>query len=291
RVAVTVDDLPSHGPLPPDTTRLQLHQSLLAALLAHEVPRVYGFANLGSAAQDGATDPSLRAWIAAGFPLGNHTWSHPHLREIGVPAYLAEIDRNDVALGSLVADENTRRVFRYPFLMEGTDPQSTRAIRQHLSASGYRIAEVTIDFYDWAFNAPYVRCLALRDEAAIAALRETFVRHAVRMLQWSDEAAIRVWGRRIPHVLLLHVGAFDAVMIEALLDAYEEAGVEWITLDEALEDPVYDDLPTAPGQTRGTLIDMMVDARDADHPPWPEHPAALLRVLCAGAGDVGSTEP
>lgn len=182
RVAVTVDDLPSHGPLPPDTTRLQLHQSLLTALLAHEVPRVYGFANLGRAAQDGATDPSLRAWIAAGFPLGNHTWSHPHLREIGVPAYLAEIDRNDAALGSLVADENTRRVFRYPFLVQGTDPQSTRAIRRHLSGGGYRIAEVTIDFYDWAFNAPYVRCLALRDEAAIAALRETFVRHAVRML-------------------------------------------------------------------------------------------------------------
>lgn len=78
-------------------------------------------------------------------------------------------------------------------------------------------------------------------------------------LRWSDEAASRVWGRRIPHVLLLHVGAFDAVMIEALLDAYEEAGVEWVALDEALEDPVYDDLPTAPGQTRGTLIDMMVD--------------------------------
>jgi peptidoglycan/xylan/chitin deacetylase (PgdA/CDA1 family) len=266
RVALTVDDLPTHGAFPPGMTHLQAHEKMLAAFAAHEVPKVYGFVNTGRTIDGQDADAPLRAWLAAGHPLGNHTQAHGRMKEMGVPAYLADIDLNDRVLATLVPDERTRRVFRYPFLYEGSDP--------------YRIAEVTIDFYDWAFNGPYVRCLALGDQNALDALRKTYVQHAIRMLQWSDEAARRVWQRPVPHILLMHVGSFSAEMIEPVLTAYEAENVEWITLDDAMEDPIYADLPVADGVTQGTLIEAMVDARGVDHPPWPEHPEALLGALC-----------
>lgn len=280
RVAVTVDDLPTHGPLPPGTTHLQVHERLLAAFAAHHVPQVYGFVNTGRTIEGHDADAPLRAWLAAGHPLGNHTQAHGRMAKMGVPAYLEDIDRNDEVLAALVPDTKVRRVFRYPYLFEGADPASTRAVRRHLADNDYRIAEVTIDFYDWAFNPPYVRCLAIDDQSALTALRETYVHHAIRMLQWSDEAARRAWGRAVPHILLLHVGSFGAEMIEPVLTAYEAEGVEWITLDEAMADPIYADLPVADGITQGTLIEALVDTRGVDHPPWPEHPEALLGALC-----------
>lgn len=285
RVAVTVDDLPTHGPVPPGVTRLALHERMLAAFAAHRIGQVYGFVNSGRVIDGEDSDAPLRAWVDAGHPLGNHTQAHGRMAEMGVDAYLADIDRNDVELARFVPDVRARRVFRYPFLFEGSDRAMTTAVRSHLATHDYRIAEVTVDFYDWAFNAPYVRCLSAGDQAAIAALRTTFLRHAVRMLQWSDEAARRVWGRAVPHILLLHVGSFGAEMIEPLLAAYEHEGVVWIGLDEALADPIYADLPVADGITQGTIIDAMVDARGADHPPWPEHPDFLLEAMCPAAID------
>ena len=43
-VAITVDDLPSHGPLPPGTTRVDVTREMLAAFKAANVPvEVPGF--------------------------------------------------------------------------------------------------------------------------------------------------------------------------------------------------------------------------------------------------------
>lgn len=279
-MAITVDDLPVHGPLVPGKTRLSLHQQMLAALRAHEVPQVYGFVNAGRMSDDPELEASLRAWVDAGYPLGNHTFGHPHLRDVGLAAYLEHIDDNEPTLARLSAPDHDWHVFRYPFLEEGDDAATARAVREHLDAGGYRVAEVTVDFYDWAFNPPYARCLARGSEAGVEALRRTYLQHAAFTLRWADDAGKQLFGRRIPHVLLLHVGAFGAEMIEPLLSRYEQMGVQFISLDEALADPVYSIVEITPQGMGGTLLEHLIGARDAPHPPWFTHPYALLDALC-----------
>ena len=164
--------------------------------------------------------------MSAGGHLGNHTFSHPHPASMSVEQYLAEVDANEALLRDLVGDspEQTRswKVFRYPFLEEGTDLPSRAAIRAGLATRGYRIAQVTMDFYDWAYNGPYARCLAKGDEDSIAALKQDFIDHAAANLRWADAAARELVGRPVPQILLLHVGAFDAVMMDELLSTYEK---------------------------------------------------------------------
>ena len=41
-VALTFDDLPAHGPLPPGMTRLEVAKSIIATLKAANAPQVYG---------------------------------------------------------------------------------------------------------------------------------------------------------------------------------------------------------------------------------------------------------
>jgi peptidoglycan/xylan/chitin deacetylase (PgdA/CDA1 family) len=292
KMAITVDDLPTHGPLPRGVTRAQVHARLLESFARHGVPEVRGYVigehALGSADHRDA----LQLWLDAGHPLGNHTWSHPNMEEIGVDAYLADIDRNERVLAELTGDASgaSWRSFRYPYLRQGFDEVSSRRVRDHLAQGGYQIAEVSIDFWDWDYQAPYVRCLdaprtsARSGQAAaelgLAALRRTYLERATEMLDWHRAAAIDAFGRPISHVLLLHGGVFTAEMLDELLDAYEARGVVWVTLDEALADPVYRDVPLPPRTHGDVLVEQAVVSLGVDHPPWTRHPGALLGALC-----------
>jgi len=285
RVAVTVDDLPRHGPEAPWQDRLALHRALLEALARHHVPRAYGFVNAGRA-QPGDR-AALEAWVAAGNPLGNHTAHHPDLGSVGIDAYLADVDAGEPLLAELLGpgQERVWKVFRYPYLRQGTDVPSRLALRRALVERHYRIAEVTIDFEDWAYNGPYVRCLARGDRASVEALESTFLDSAVSQLRWADDTLRRLVGRPVPHVLLLHAGAFEAHIVDRLLAAYEKEGARWVPLDEVLEDAVYQREPEPPRSWRAELPVQMLRARQIRGFPLPSSPAPLLERLCLPEGE------
>src|SRR6266850_8161878 len=117
-VAVTVDDLPVIGPDVPGMSRLAIATRLIDAFKKHRVPDVYGFVNAVST--DGRPDnlEILKAWVAAGYPLGNHTFSHKDLSQVSVADFEADVERNEQVLGILAAPE-VYRVFRFPYLQEG----------------------------------------------------------------------------------------------------------------------------------------------------------------------------
>jgi peptidoglycan-N-acetylglucosamine deacetylase len=270
-VAVTVDDLPRHGQDIPGLSRLAIHQQLLQALKHHQVPGVYGFV-VGSELLTNPEDAeALKAWLEAGYPLGNHTYTHADAAKVSVEDFLAAVVANESVLSGLMgaAQARTWRVLRYPYLHEGADLQGRAQIRQVLAPRGYRFAEVTVDFEDWAWNNPYARCLATGSTKAVAVLETSYLDAGLASLRWSDDTARRLFGSPIPQVLLLHVGAFDAHMADKLLTAYEEAGVKWVTLDRALADPMYRDEPREPRTVRGPLLFQVLRAREWRGYPFP----------------------
>ncbi len=168
-IALTFDDLPAHGPLPASETRLTVARTILATFDAHHVRQAYGFVT-GSFGHDDPLAPDvLRAWRAAGQPLGNHSWSHPNLDATDPAAYIADIVRNEGTLAPLMRGGDWHW-FRYPFLSEGTEPVRQQAVRAFLDKQGYRVASVTLNFDDWRYNEPYARCLAKGNSAAVALL-------------------------------------------------------------------------------------------------------------------------
>jgi peptidoglycan-N-acetylglucosamine deacetylase len=156
-VAITVDDLPVHGQPYPGIDRGKIADQLLAAFAAHHVPSVYGFVNGKKVEDDPATEAILRRWLAAGYPLGNHTWSHPSLKEMPVPDYIADIEHGEAILKKLNAF-GAFKPFRYPYLFEGDTAETRDAVRHYLKEHGYTRATVTIDGEDWAYNGPFARC-------------------------------------------------------------------------------------------------------------------------------------
>jgi peptidoglycan/xylan/chitin deacetylase (PgdA/CDA1 family) len=237
-IAITFDDLPVHSALPPDTTRVEIARKTIKAFKQARVGEVYGFVNGNQIASEPASAPVLDMWRAAGLPLGNHGWQHLNLNQAKVADYLADIDRTDAFIAPKMRGHDWHW-FRYPFLAEGDDPAKRLEVRKALAARGYRIAQVTIGFGDYMWNEPYARCVAAGDKAAIATLEATYLRAAAENAAATRKDTRSLYGRDIPYVLLMHIGAMDARMLPRLLAQYRAEGFQFTTLAKAEADPVY----------------------------------------------------
>ena len=167
-MALTVDDLPLHGPDFVGIDRQAVADHFIAAFRAHRLPPVYGFVNGKKVDEHPASMAILGRWLAAGNPLGNHTYSHPSLTESTVADYLADLEKGEAVLRGLEPNEAAWRVFRYPFLFEGDTLEKRDAVRRYLVDHRYTIAEVSIDGDDWAWNPPFARCMDRHDATPLA---------------------------------------------------------------------------------------------------------------------------
>ncbi|MEG3148758.1 polysaccharide deacetylase family protein [Sphingomonas sp. ZT3P38] len=237
-IAFTWDDLPSHSALPEGKTRVEIGDRIIAAWKAAKLPPVYGFANGVRTEEEPESTAMLDRWRAAGLPLGNHAWSHMNLATHSA----AEFEQDVIKGEGVVADRMKGQDwhwFRYPNLSEGETPEKKAAVRTMLADRGYRIAGVTMSFGDYMWNAPYARCVAKKDAKAIAWLEQSYLDAADESISYGRGAFKALLGRDIPYVLLMHVGALDAVMLPRLIDLYKSRGFTFVTLEQAQRDPWY----------------------------------------------------
>lgn len=274
-MAVTVDDLPTHGALPRGASRLEIAQVMLRALQKHQVPEAYGFVNGRQVRASPEHLTVLQAWIHAGFPLANHTYSHLNLDTVAPGEYTDNI-AEDARFLTRLREASTLRLFRYPYLAEGDILEKRDAVRGWLANQGYQIAQVTVYFDDWAWNEPYARCAAQHDLRSIDWLTQSFLGIAMRRLKWAEQVAQLVLDRPMKQILLLHAGAFDARMTDALLTAFERADVRFISLESALRDPVYEVNPNVTWSGEMTFLEQLTRAK---HRPLPGAPGVSFRDL------------
>jgi len=274
-IAITIDDLPVHAPYPPGLTPLAVNRQMIAALKAAHVP-VTGFVNAVNVKDTGTTE-ALREWRLAGFVLGNHSWSHPHLSELTIPQFEDELTKDEPVLAKL-GGRSDWRWFRYPFLDEGKDEAQRVGAREVLAKHGYRVAAVTMSFSDWAFTPAWARCNAKGDKAAVTELERLYLQSARENVTVGRETARKLYGRDIPYVLLMHVSAMSAHMMPRVIRLYRDAGFRFVSLPEAERDPAYaayTDLSLAPpppdwkrAKDKGVSL-----------PSAPDH-SATLNAIC-----------
>jgi peptidoglycan/xylan/chitin deacetylase (PgdA/CDA1 family) len=278
QIAFTFDDLPAHGPLPPGEFRSEPIRTILKTLKVENMPPTYGFVNGFRVAEYPYQIELLNEWIASGNPLGNHTWSHPSLDTTSAAKYIANIAENEAILRK-VDPAGDWHWFRYPYLEEGNTDAKREAVRSYLLDHRYKIAEVTIDFEDYLWNDVYARCAAKHDDAAIASLHTSYLATADEYITYSRTLSQRLYGRDIPYVLLLHVGAFDAKMLPQLIALFRSRGFEFVTLPQAESDPAYSVDPKIGYPGGGLLMELAAQERNVPLPNANE-PEAQLAAMC-----------
>ncbi len=278
QVAFTFDDLPAHGDLPPGQTRLEITESILRTLHDQRMPAVYGFVNADKLEKSPDDIAVLKAWRAAGDPLGNHAYSHPSLNEVTAEQFETDIAKNEPILAKLMVSQDWHW-FRYPFLWEGDTLEKRHAVRAYLQQNGYQIAQVSMDFEDYLWNAPYARCVAKQDERSIEALRASYLATADQYITVFRDLTHTLYGRDVPYVLLMHIGAFDAKMLPDLIDLFRRRGFSFTALPDAMKDSVYREDPDMALKYGGTFQEQVAAARHIKIPPNTK-PYKELEATC-----------
>lgn len=236
-IAITVDDLPAHGPLPEGMTRLGIAQSYLDTLKRHGVPEAYGFVNAVKIEREPGSEAVLDAWRAAGYPLANHAYSHMSLtRATSFAAWREDVILGEPAVAARMAGTDWH-YFRFPNLAaSGEWREPALAL---LKERGYQVADVSVAFGDWVYTDAYARCVARGDQDAIAAMKRQYLLGVDRGIAAMKANSRQVFGRMIPQVLLTHLGGWSAVTMPDVMARLDAAGARFVTLRQAQSDPAY----------------------------------------------------
>jgi acetyl esterase/lipase/peptidoglycan/xylan/chitin deacetylase (PgdA/CDA1 family) len=241
-VAVTIDDLPLNGPQF-DAGRLRgMTDKILAAIDKHRIP-VVGFVNESLLQAAGETDARiaiLKAWADGGVELGNHTFSHLGFKDTTLADYEDDFVRGDAVTRSLLKQKGQKpRYFRHPFLQMGATREIEQSFENFIAGRGYKIAPVTVDVMDWMILSAYAGARARGDAEMMKRVSDEYLKFAEHKFDFCEQVAGDLFGRPIKHILLLHANELTADNLDGLATMLENKGYRFISLEEALKDPVY----------------------------------------------------
>ncbi len=240
-VALTFDDLPELTAGEDTAAEEQrITAKLLEALRRQHVPAI-GFVNedklLGAGEKP---DPQrvdlIEQWLDAGFEIGNHTYSHEDLDEVGPEEFQKDIVRGEATIRPMLDRRGMKlRWFRHPYLDTGKTVEVRDQVDGFLAGRGYEIAPVTIDDSEWIYDLAYHNARAWRRPF----IRLSYIRYMRERFAWDEARSRLVFGREIPQVLLLHASALNADAFERLAAMIRGRGYEFVTIERATSDPAY----------------------------------------------------
>jgi peptidoglycan/xylan/chitin deacetylase (PgdA/CDA1 family) len=249
RITVTIDDLPWQRmvAMSPDALRTR-HAALLDQLRLGGVP-VVGFINEDRLEIDGVVQPErvamLEAWLDNGYLLGNHTYGHVDVHEVGIPAFQDAILRGERVLRPMLATRGqTPQWFRHPYLRAGRTAEDKAAITDFLATHGYRVAPVTVDNSEWIWASAYAQVLDTQGDtperaALLERLRLGYVPYMLNKIDYYEQQSQALLGYVLPQTLLLHANELNAEAYAELIAGIKRRGYRFVTLDDAMRDPAY----------------------------------------------------
>ena len=230
-IAITIDDLPlvaSKMNTPGNQQRsTERFGKIVQALSDNHVPAI-GFV-IGGAIEKGQW-AFLEQFRSAGLMIGNHTYSHRSLNQIGAEKYIADIARADKVLAPIMTEP---KYFRYPYLAEGTK-QSKPLVLAYLAENHYTVAPVTIDSKDFQFNEQLYKVPYHSREAYISKLEPRYLAY---IWQQTLKAEKRANGQPVKQILLIHANLLNSYALNDIIQLYKKNGYKFITLTEALKNP------------------------------------------------------
>jgi peptidoglycan/xylan/chitin deacetylase (PgdA/CDA1 family) len=268
-LAVTVDDLPWVGRTRLPETRAEATTRLVGAFRQHAVPAV-GFVTCDSVRIEPAV---LDRWVEAGLELGNHTARHRDLDGSAISAWLGDVDRCHAELEHRLG--KPPRFFRHPYLHYGATLERKHAAEQHILGMGYRLGHVTIVSHDWLFAAAYGESVRHKTTAEADAVVDELVAHVLEATRRARAESRTRFGREIAQVLLLHANLLLADDADRLLAALAQEGARFVTLGEALDDPVYALPDRYLGPHTFAWLDRIAPPPEGE-PPWDAQQDRLL---------------
>ncbi|OFZ45941.1 MAG: hypothetical protein A2381_19615 [Bdellovibrionales bacterium RIFOXYB1_FULL_37_110] len=178
----------------------------------------------------------LNTLLAKGHLIGNHTYSHPYYKHVTIDFYCNDVMKGEKILESWLSEP---KYFRYPMLHQGETQYKKETMKNFLLEKHYAIAHVSIDNDEWMYNDDYEKAFFNQDKNKMKKIGINYLEHMKEKTYFFELMANNKLGRNIKHVLLIHMNLLNSDYLEKLLEWYKKEKWNYITLQEALSDPVY----------------------------------------------------
>ena len=242
-IAVTFDDLPMVCRCENNAERLYITEELLATFKRYDMP-VLGVVTEQKLETDGIVDPErvilIQKWIGAGHELGNHGYAHKDINDITLEEYKQEILLGERITRPIAEKAGlSYRFFRHPYLSAGDNLKIRKDLNEFLKENNYRIAPNTITYQDYTFSGAYEKALRNGDTLLAQRIRDAYLPYSLKQWENAEQQSRDLFGREIRQILMVHANRLNADAFGDVAKMMQDRGYTFITIDEALEDPVY----------------------------------------------------
>jgi peptidoglycan/xylan/chitin deacetylase (PgdA/CDA1 family) len=243
-LCITVDDLPVVNYGVADTAyQRDIITKLTRGFAQARVPAV-GFVNEKKLYDSTGLSPFrvslLEQWLDSGMDLGNHTFSHPDINKISCAEYFADVVRGETITRKLLAQRGRPLCyFRHPFLFLGSTKEKADSLSTFLAAHDYIVAPVTVDNDDYMFAVMYHRAIVAHDPVQASRIGNDYVAYMETKLRYYEQESVKLFGRPIAQVLLMHASRLNADYIDELGEIFGKLGYTFADLQTVLADDAY----------------------------------------------------
>lgn len=236
-IALTIDDLPFVGRIHGDSGKYRREHNrfmkILNTLEQYHIPAT-GFVTAGS------IEPGQWEWLLAfkraGNILGNHSYSHKSLNHKPIDWYIADVQKADAILTSLLSNP---KYYRFPYLAEGAGTPKYNEFRKYLFSHNYVIAPVTVDSKDFELNFKFLNIPWQKRKLYLNSFRQHYLNFIWAQTLRAQRKAEKKVHRPIKLILLIHMNVLNSYFLEDIIKLYQKHGYRFISLPEALQDPYY----------------------------------------------------
>ncbi len=294
-IALTLDDLPmtvvgnDHIPGPLSETQ-EIMRSLVKQLQAHAATAI-GFVNevkLNVQDERDARAALLEEWLNANLLLGNHGYNHLKFSVVGLAAYEEQFLRGDsITRELLTRHHQTQLFFRPPYMDTGNSAGERSKFEALLASHHYCLAPITVENYDWMFNASYDEARRHNIRPVMDHVLQAYLAQTDQRLQHAEHLAQSMFSRAIPQIILMHANRINADHLDDVLRVMENRGYRYISINQALADEAY----KTPDEYIGTQLGSWLDrwqlhfGREVDRPSGPPPPEWIAAAYKRIAGE------
>lgn len=208
---------------------------LIRALKEHDLPPTVDFVVGQSLDKD-----MVERWLQSGNRVGNMTYSRVKAKRRDPQEFIDDVMRNDKTLAPLWEKYPAgQKYFRYPRLKVSREPQSREQVRAFLKANGYLEAMATLDAPDEHFSEVYCAARARGDETCATYIKENYKMLLLDTTLRTRAAAKERAGYDVKMILNVGVNQFTCDYLGEVILWFKNLGARFISLDEALRDPLY----------------------------------------------------
>lgn len=222
-ISITIDDLPFVG------ESRNFHLNMMIETLIKEQVSATGFIIASEVHKDNWD--TLQKFRDAGFGLGNHTLTHANLSALNANGYQHEIQAADKILTPFLTKP---KYFRYPYLAMSSG-QKREDILCFLAKKHYRIAPITVDTKDFAFNQRLFAVPEFDRRAYLEELKPFYLDFIWQQTILAEEHNAYHHNTQQAQILLIHANLLNAYVLPDIINLYKQKGYTFVSLQDALK--------------------------------------------------------